>query len=683
MNKTKIDFEKLADKTVGAVYLIISLALGIAYFVEYLEGSKPLSFIVIYGVICVGGFVVTQLPMIRNTKNELHRWILTLSYSFFFLLVVSFTEEMMTFTYILPFMAIMALYQNTKMLITICSCGTIGCLGITYNCFAAGRIRVDADKLKIMWAAMVLTAVAITLTIRFIRRLNVYNLEVMQGHLERATNTVNTVKGVSNSVVDGVTAVKELSDENRLSAASIVADMNDISQRSIKLNESTTSSIAMTREISNQVSQVSNLVSETVVLTEQSAKHASDSNTQLIDVLTSASEIKSLTTEIEKILIDFRDEFAKVKEETGTISKISSQTNLLSLNASIEAARAGEAGKGFAVVAEEIRELSDGVKVSSISIMEALSVLGTTSDTMTTTIERIIELIAKTVEEIEIVGESVSSIKEDSAVLGNNMNKISLAIEEVENSNVSLVNNMDVVQSVMSDIMDKIDETSMSSESMRIKNEETSAHVISIEHIVNQMVEGLSTGGYMDYKDIAEGMSVRLEDNGNKWKGSVISVDDEEITMDMSTALPSRFTSPKFTVVVNNTKYFWSNVTVEILSSTRCTVLVEGKPEVQNRRKFPRITLQHPCSIKQTGKADITGNMVNLSAGGLSFILKNATMSMGSLIKVQIQNFSVNKELLAVVIRETTLANGDIQYSCRMLDDDTDIETYVNKVLNK
>lgn len=58
----------------------------------------------------------------------------------------------------------------------------------------------------------------------------------------------------------------------------------------------------------------------------------------------------------------------RIDEMASQILDITSQTNLLSLNASIEAARAGEAGKGFAVVAGEIGNLASSSSETATQI---------------------------------------------------------------------------------------------------------------------------------------------------------------------------------------------------------------------------------------------------------------------------------------------------------------------------
>ncbi len=94
---------------------------------------------------------------------------------------------------------------------------------------------------------------------------------------------------------------------------------------------------------------------------------------------------------------------AKTLEIVGTLSKISSQTNLLAMNAAIEAAHAGEAGSGFAVVAESVRDLADS---SGARTKEIAGIVKTMNGEIVSSSARIEEVAASL---YEVIGATARS----------------------------------------------------------------------------------------------------------------------------------------------------------------------------------------------------------------------------------------------------------------------------------
>ena len=458
------------------------------------------------------------------------------------------------------------------------------------------------------------------------------------------------------------------------------------------------SSMDMTEDINTQVRNVADLIDEMVGLINESVRHSDASSSELEDVVKTTNTMAELSSELEKILTEFLHEFELVKEETGTITSISSQTNLLALNASIEAARAGDAGRGFAVVADEIRNLSTGTQTSSGRIMEALGNLEDTSRKMTSSIKQTLDLIQSTKSKITQVSTSVTNIASDSQQLGNNIQVIDTAMKDVEQANQKMVNNMQEICDAMDVMTSSVKQADDTTKTMLSKYSESSKNVNNIESVVGQLMEELGAGGFMGIQDILPGMKISVvtntsEENGTSGfvsEGEVVERIDDELFV---TLIPengtvmsgsSKTENCNLRIIVNNTLYNWKDAKITAVPQrgTDCYKLVtESNPAVMNRRKYTRMSISNTCTVTfKDNKKSYNGHMVNISANGFAFSCTDEVFAdaKGKEIAISIPDFSIvsARNLTGVIIRSS---NNDGEYivGCRMPEDHLQIKEYI------
>lgn len=348
---------------------------------------------------------------------------------------------------------------------------------------------------------------------------------IMGRRLMRPLVKVSTIiEDVANGNIEAdFSVVKESNDEIGLiiekmkeltqSLGSIVGKIRNssdtMSSNSYELNDTSSQTLAANNEISKAVGDVAEGSTGMAASISKINENLLEMSNETKDINASVDEIKNQTTAVQdssKIMNDkiksMQDSSHKMDEGISAISKrietvnttvdkvsnivsvieeISSETNLLSLNASIEAARAGDAGKGFAVVAQEIRVLSDNTNTELENIKQIISSLVEECRYCVQASGTIVEDNAKQKEEIKAVLDEFGSLDEQ-------IQKTAEKADEIEELVTAMIELNDDITKSSNSLTDVSAANAAATEEMNANIEELNAMM----HGVSEMAEHMN-----------------------------------------------------------------------------------------------------------------------------------------------------------------------------------------------
>lgn len=136
---------------------------------------------------------------------------------------------------------------------------------------------------------------------------------------------------------------------------------------SVSETTSTIEEVKQTAEISSQKSE------EVSDMAQKISEVSQDGMKSMVKTIEGMNKIKSQMENIARIVMQLSEKSNTIGDIANDVKDLADQSNLLAVNASIEAAKAGEYGKGFSVVAQEIKNLADRSKKSTLKIRSIVS----------------------------------------------------------------------------------------------------------------------------------------------------------------------------------------------------------------------------------------------------------------------------------------------------------------------
>ncbi len=490
MKQTRIPELHRINKAVLIEYSILSGILFLAYMLEFVKGSRTLGYTLIFMFFDLIPYLFFLTSYKKNPESKNLKYILSIGFSLLYAFVLITAAVPTTFVYIFMLYVVIIPYGDIKLCYITGGIAIVAnIISIAYGFLNGSLSTADLAMIEIQIISVALGALFVGLATNVTGKVNTQKLDEINEEKDKTEHVLSNTLLISKGISDDIEAVSERMEQLRQSIVSTRDSMQDVTAGANETADNMQHQLSQTEEIMEQIDSAKDVaytIADNVSHTEETISVGKSNIDHLLNSVNQSETIGSTVAEKMNELMENTEKMNSIVE---MINSITSQTSLLSLNASIEAARAGEAGRGFAVVAGEIQSLAGQTSEATVNITKLINDINTSiQDVFKSTNQMMdnnksqnqaVETMAATFEEIETC---VANIQEVSSSLEH-------VVAELVRSNETIVSGINMVSSVTQEVSARANETLEDSEHNSHVVEEVTETIFSINEKAKQLNE--------------------------------------------------------------------------------------------------------------------------------------------------------------------------------------------------